>query len=72
MTPEEFKEARNRFGLSQNDIARIFDLGSDRIVRRWEEGEKELPGSVKLLMEIVVNFPSVRRWLGIDIDGEQD
>ena len=72
MTPEQFKKARLKLGLSQAELARAFNLGADRIVRRWEEGEKELPGTVILLMEIAVEFPEIRRWLGIDDNDRQD
>lgn len=38
MTPEEFKAARERLGLSQEQLARVLGMGGDggRTVRRWE------------------------------------
>jgi DNA-binding transcriptional regulator YiaG len=40
-TPEGFKAARERLGLTQSDLARILGLGTDggRTVRRWEAPE---------------------------------
>lgn len=38
MTPQEFKAAREKLGLSQDALAKVLGMGSDggRTVRRWE------------------------------------
>ena len=51
MTPSEFKEARNSLNLSAADLARLFQIGSGRTIRRWEDGKQEVPGPVQVLME---------------------
>jgi DNA-binding transcriptional regulator YiaG len=63
MTPEEFKKARMDLGMSQNDMADFLGVASDRTVRRWEEGEKDIPGPVLLVMELIFNVPEVANYL---------
>ena len=40
MTPDEFKAARNKLGLSQRDLAAEWGMGAngERTIRRWETG----------------------------------
>lgn len=42
MTPQEFKEARKKLGLSQADLAAEWSMGANggRTVRRWESGDR--------------------------------
>jgi len=68
MDPIDFKIARNRLGLSVRDMVALFGLGSDRTIRRWEEGEKDIPGPVLLLIDLCLNIPQVREYLGLRID----
>lgn len=52
MTPHQFGAIRERAGLSPKQLSEI--LRSDvRTVRRWEAGERAIPGPVSLLMEMV-------------------
>lgn len=67
MSPEEFKKVRYRLGMSQNDFADMIGLGSDRTVRRWEEGVKDIPGPVELLLELIVKIPEVREYLELEL-----
>lgn len=50
MTPSEFKAGRRGLGLSQSALARLFGVQSDRTVRKWECGERDIPGPAKVLM----------------------
>lgn len=68
MTPDEFKAARMRLGMSQNDMADFLGIASDRTVRRWEEGEKDIPGPVLLVLELIFNVPGVVEYLELDIE----
>ena len=61
MTPTLFRAARVRLGLSQAQLARVLRVGSDRTVRKWEGGEREIPGPAVVLMEIFAEFPRVFR-----------
>jgi DNA-binding transcriptional regulator YiaG len=67
MSPEEFKSARLALGMSQNDIAEFLGVASDRTVRRWEEGEKDIPGPVLLVMELIFNVPEAAEYLDLDL-----
>lgn len=65
MSPEQFRRVRRKMGLSQNDVTDLFGLGSSRTVRRWEDGERDIPGPVILLMELCQNIPAVRQYLEV-------
>jgi len=60
MSPEEFEDARHRLGLNQRDFAELFGIASDRTVRRWEEGDKDIPGPVIVLVRLCLEYPEVR------------
>lgn len=68
MTPDKFKEARMRLGMSQNDMAEFLGIASDRTVRRWEEGEKDIPGPVLLVLELIFHVPGVVEYLELEIE----
>jgi DNA-binding transcriptional regulator YiaG len=65
MSPEEFKRARDSLGLNQEQMVDLFGLGSERTVRRWEDGTRDIPGPVLLLMELCLELPEVRSYLGL-------
>ena len=50
MNKTEFREARQTLGFSQKQLATLLKVASDRTVRRWEAGEKDIPGPVVVLM----------------------
>lgn len=50
MTPDDFRKARRKLGLSQAQVAALLEVASDRTVRRWEDGEREIPGPAAVLM----------------------
>jgi len=52
MTPQEFKAARLELGLSQREMASDLGVFDQRTVRRWEHGERRIPGE----MEIVIAY----------------
>ena len=54
MTPTEFKEARHTLGLSTAKLAELFQVSSGRTVRRWEAGDRDIPGPAKVLMRWLV------------------
>lgn len=68
MTPAELKTARKTLGLSANKFARVVGLTSGnagRTVRRWEDGTQDVPGPVVVLTGLLLQFPVVRKALGI-------
>ena len=60
-----FKEARRRLGLSFNELADAFRL-DERTLRRWEAGDRQVPQSVLILLELCLLLPDVCEYLGID------
>ena len=55
MTPAEFRHIRNALGLSQKALAHLLQVQSDRTVRRWEAGDRDIPGPVRVLMILLKN-----------------
>ena len=53
-TPEQLKEARQRLGLSAENLARVLRVEDGRTVRRWEAGERAIPGPVTVIMETIM------------------
>ena len=58
MDAEQFKQARATLGMTQTELAHKVGvkLGKhmDRTVRRWENGERKIPGSVAILVEMLL------------------
>ena len=50
MTPAKFKRGREALGLSQKGLAEVFKVQSDRTIRKWEAGERAIPGPAVVLM----------------------
>ena len=65
MTPAALKSTRKSLGLSQAEFARIFGVASDRTVRKWEDGERDVPGYVPIMLDLIEHIPAVRTRLGI-------
>lgn len=45
-------DARQALGLSAEGFARAVRVESGRTVRRWEAGERDIPGPIITLLEI--------------------
>tara|TARA_Y100000310_G_scaffold156380_1_gene155816 strand:+ start:4847 stop:5107 length:261 start_codon:yes stop_codon:yes gene_type:complete len=54
MKPEEFRKGRRLLGFSQNDLAKVFKVSSGRTIRKWESGERDIPGPAEVLMGFLV------------------
>lgn len=52
MTGEELRGARLALGLTLDEFARLVRVSSGRTVRKWEDGEREVPGPVAVLTEL--------------------
>lgn len=50
MTANEFRSARTRLGLSQAGLGALMRC-DERTVRRWEAGDREVPGPVEVLLQ---------------------
>ena len=67
MTPAELKTARLSMGLSAEKFARLVRVESGRTVRRWEAGEREIPGPVVVITELLLASSDVRERLGVTL-----
>ena len=54
MTPTEFKDARNELGLSANKMAQALGLADGRTVRRYEAGDRPIPGPVIIALGYMI------------------
>lgn len=59
MTPSEFVEIRKRLGLSIAEIAEKLRL-DPRTIRRYEAGDRKVPGPVMALLDIFTTSPPKR------------
>ncbi|MGC2775392.1 MAG: helix-turn-helix transcriptional regulator [Bradyrhizobium sp.] len=55
-TPEALRNARAALGLSADGLARIVRVEDGRTVRRWEAGEREIPGPVIVILETAMGY----------------
>lgn len=63
MTPEEFTEARQSFGLGRRDFGRLLGYGGDPrniwlVVKRYETGEREISPTIERLVRLLVWYKS--------------
>ena len=54
LTPSLFRKWRKKMGLSQEQLANLLQVRSGRTVRRWEAGDREIPGPVRVLMKWLI------------------
>ena len=66
MTPDEFREALKRLGLSQVEFARSVGV-HDVTARRWAAGKLEVPASVSLFLRLIIghrlSWDDARYWI---------
>lgn len=65
MTPAELKSARHALGLSAEGFARLVRVESGRTIRRWEAGERDIPGPVTLVVELLQQSAEARHHCGV-------
>lgn len=53
MTPEEYRAALDALDLTQAQAAKLMGV-DDRTSRRWALGERAIPGSVSLALELML------------------
>lgn len=56
MTPDEFKAARIEAGLFTLKAAAIALESDLRTIRRWENGERAVPGPVRVALRCLANL----------------
>lgn len=67
MTPAELKSIRQSLGLSAEAFAKLVRAKSGRTVRYWESGERDIPGSVTVIAELLRDSQDVRDRLGVTV-----
>lgn len=61
MTGDELRQARVALALTLDEFARLVRVSSGRTVRKWEDGEREVPGPVAVLVELFLSSPDAWR-----------
>lgn len=67
MTPEELKLARHALGLSAEGFASFVGVQGGRTVRKWEAGDRDIPGPVVVLTKACMESAAVREHFGLTI-----
>jgi transcriptional regulator with XRE-family HTH domain len=70
MTRAQLKKARHALGLSAEGFARLVGVKSGRTVRRWESGEREIPGPVTTFLQHVKQRKDGSYYVMFSIAGE--
>ena len=53
MTPARFRRIRHSLGYSAQGLARVLGVKSGRTVRKWEAGDRSIPGPIQALMRLL-------------------
>lgn len=53
MTPTELKAIRQRYGLTQSQLAALLRIADMRTIRRWEAGERPVSGPASIVLELM-------------------
>ncbi len=66
MKPEQFKAIREKFGLTQGDLAEVFGIAT-LTVSQYETGRREISMPAQILMSLLYDPPikSSKEFLGI-------
>lgn len=67
MTPEELKAARHALGLSAEGFASFVGVQGGRTVRKWEAGDRDIPGPVVVLTRACLESSAVREYFGLTL-----
>jgi transcriptional regulator with XRE-family HTH domain len=65
MTPLDLKSARLVLGLSQQAMAALIGIRDGGTIKRYEGGQREIPGPVAVLVDSLMAVPELRRHLGL-------
>lgn len=65
MTPADLKAARHSLRLSAEGMAKLVRVDSGRTVRRWEAGDRDIPGPVIVIMREALESRTFRRRHGL-------
>lgn len=62
MTPAEIKAIRQRYGLSQTELAALLRISDIRTIRRWEKGEVPVSGPASVVLELMATGELPQRY----------
>lgn len=62
LTPEQVREVRRKYGLTQPDFERLLGVGTNTIVR-WERGTVPQNAAADSLLRLLDEFPENARYL---------
>jgi DNA-binding transcriptional regulator YiaG len=62
MTPAELKAIRQRYGLSQSELAVLLRIADLRTIRRWEKGEVAISGPASIVLELMATGELPQRY----------
>lgn len=63
MTPNELRKIRSQLGLSTAGLAKLLMVSDGRTVRRWEAGDREIPGPAIVLLRLLAKKPNLMKLL---------
>jgi DNA-binding transcriptional regulator YiaG len=66
MTPADLRAARHALGLSAEGFARVLGVSAARTVQRWEAGDRDIPGTVAVLIKILMESAQARKIVGLE------
>lgn len=67
MSAQEVRHARAALGLSAERLARLVSVHDGKTVRRWESGERAVPGPVAVLLTALLTSEAVRQHFGVTV-----
>ena len=65
MTPSELKSIRTMLGITTDALATVLGVSGGRTVRRWEAGDRTIPGPAAVLLLAIKESAAVRAHLGL-------
>lgn len=71
MTRAELRDLRLRLGLTADGLAELVGVSGGRTVRRWEAGQRSIPGPVAVLLTAISADPAVQAYFGLTLSVDQ-
>lgn len=70
LTPEQMTSCRYALGLGAKRMGNLLGV-DERTIRRWESGERHIPGPVSILVDIIMKHEAVRLRFGVSLEGDK-
>ena len=72
MTPQQFRAARRKLGLSARAMANALGLAGPNIIFKYERGARNPSGPVRILLRIYLRYPAMLKWAPGTLDKGQN